>query len=93
MVIGIIQVELSIPWATSLKDKRSVVKSLKDRLRQKFNVAVAEVGANDVWQTAMLGMTTVANDPKFVRSVCDTVVSYIEQNCEAQIADFEVEVL
>lgn len=93
MVIGIIQFELSIPWAESLKDKRSVVKSLKDKIRRKFNVSVAEVGANDEWRTAMIGMATVGNETKFVQSVCDNVVRWVEENCEANVEDYEVEIL
>ena len=93
MVIGIIQFELSIPWAESLKDKRSVVKSLKDKVRRKFNVSVAEVGANDEWRTAMIGMATVGNETKFVQSVCDNVVRWVEENCEANVEDYEVEIL
>jgi len=93
MNVGIIQLELSIPWAASLKDKRQVVSSLKDKLRKKFNVAIAEVGANDAWRTAMLGAATVGNEPKFVRQVCDTVVRWIEENCEASLEDYEIEVI
>ena len=93
MVIGIIQFELSIPWAESLKDKRSVVKSLKDKVRRKFNVSVAEVGANDEWRTAMIGMATVGNETKFVQSVCDNVVRWVEENCEANVEDYEVKIL
>lgn len=93
MVIGVIQVELSIPWALSLKDKRQVIRSLKDRVRQKFNVAVAEVGANETWRSAIIGMTTVGNDPKFVREACDSVMRWIEENCEASVEDFEIEII
>jgi uncharacterized protein len=93
MIVGLIQLELSIPWAESLKDKRSVVKSLKDKLRQKFNVSVAEIGANDVHRSAMIGIAAVGNETKFVRSVCDTVVRWVEENCEASVEDYEVEIL
>jgi uncharacterized protein YlxP (DUF503 family) len=93
MFVGVIQLELSIPWAMSLKDKRQVVRSLKDRLRNTFNLAVAEVGENEAWRTAVIGMTTVGNDAKFIRSVCDKIVHWVEENCEATVEDYEVEVL
>ena len=93
MIVGIIQVELSIPWALSLKDKRQVIRSLKDKVRQKFNVSVAEVGANESWRSAIIGMATVGNEPKFVRDSCDTVMRWIEENCEASVEDFEIEII
>jgi hypothetical protein len=60
MVIGLLQVQLSIPEARSLKDKRSVLRSLKDRIRNKMNISVAEVGKQDLWQGAELAFVTVA---------------------------------
>ena len=60
--IALLTLDLFIPEAQSLKDKRRVLKSLKDRLRQNYNVSVAEVGALDKWQRAVLALTAVSND-------------------------------
>lgn len=61
-VVGVIVFELRIDHAASLKDKRQVVKSLKDRLRARFNVAVAEIDYQDIWQRAAIAAVTVSSD-------------------------------
>jgi uncharacterized protein YlxP (DUF503 family) len=71
MVVGVLRLTLYIHGASSLKDKRQVVRKVTDRLRSRFNVGVAEVGANDVWQSAVIGICAVANDHSFVNEVLD----------------------
>jgi len=62
MIIGVLQVEVRIPGAHSLKEKRSVLNSVKDQLRGRFNIAVAELDANEKWQRATVGISTVGED-------------------------------
>jgi len=62
MFIGSVVFDLHIPYANSLKSKRMVVKSFKEKLRSKFNVSVAEIGGQDTWQTAQIAVVTVAQD-------------------------------
>jgi len=71
MVVGVLRLTLYIQGASSLKDKRQVVRKVVDRLRSRFNVTVAEVGDNDVWQRAVIGIAAVANDRSFVNEVLD----------------------
>jgi uncharacterized protein len=71
MVVGILRLTLYIPGASSLKDKRQVLRKVVDRLRARFNVSVAEVGDNDIWQRAVVGICAVANDHSFVNEVLD----------------------
>lgn len=71
--IGVITFELRMDDAHSLKDKRHYVKSLKDRLRSKFNVAVAEIGDQDVWQRATVSCVTVSSDQKYAEGVLEAV--------------------
>ena len=71
MTVGLCTVELFIPDAHSLKEKRQVLQSLKTRLRDKFNLSVAEVGDQDLWQKAILGMACVANESAHVNQVLD----------------------
>jgi uncharacterized protein len=92
MVVGTLNLRLAIFEAVSLKDKRRVVKSLKDRLRSRFNVSVAEVGSLDRWQQAELGVALVANDGHFVESALDKVVAYVRQDVSASLLDYEVQV-
>ena len=69
--VGLCTVELFIPDGHSLKEKRQVLQSLKTRLRDKFNLSVAEVGDQDLWQKAILGMACVANESAHVNQVLD----------------------
>ena len=78
MVVGICTVELLIPESQSLKDKRQVLHSVKDRLRGKFNLSIAEVDGQDLWQKAVLGMACVANDGSHVEQVLEQALNVIK---------------
>lgn len=91
MVIGALRFKLAVFGATSLKDKRRVIKSLKERLIHKFNASVAEVGSLDHRQQAELGATIVGNDGAFVESCLDKMVDYIRMDRAASLVDYEVE--
>lgn len=80
MAIGVLHVELHIPAAQSLKDKRSAIKSLKDQLRAHFNVSVAELEADEKWQRASLGVAAVGEDRRYVEGYLRQVVEWIERN-------------
>ena len=77
MVVGILYMDLFIPESTSLKVKRSAIKSLKDRIRNKFNVSIAEVDHMDKWQRASLGVSVVSTDTKQVESILNNVVNLV----------------
>lgn len=93
MLIGAVQLELSIPWAESLKDKRHAIKGLKQRLHQRFNVSAAEVGDADKWRTAIIGVAAVANDAQFLQSVCQKVVNFVEEHGDTVLDDFTIEII
>ena len=94
MVIGACNVELYLPGNGSLKGKRSILKPILARLRREFNLASAEVGYNDVWQSAEIAFVTVANDPGRVHSVLERAVRWIEtHHPEVQVVDWDIEVL
>lgn len=78
MVVGVCTVELWIPESQSLKDKRRVLHSVKDRLRGKFNLSIAEVDGQDLWQKAVLGMACVANDAGHVEQVLEQALNVIK---------------
>ncbi len=67
MIIGLVTAKLSVPESRSLKDKRAVIRGLKDRIRNKLNVSVAEIGCQDKWQLAELAFVTVAADSRVVQ--------------------------
>lgn len=92
MVIGALSLKLAIFEAVTLKDKRRVVNSLKERLIGKFRVSVAEVGSLDRRQQAELGVALVANDRRFVESRLDKIVDYVRLDRSASLVDWEIEV-
>ncbi len=79
MVVGLLQVEVHLPHAQSLKDKRAVLRSLKDQLRGRFNIAVAEVEASEKWQRATLGISTLAESRVFVERLLRDVTDWLRQ--------------
>jgi uncharacterized protein YlxP (DUF503 family) len=91
MVIGTLRVKLAVFESASLKDKRRVVKSLKDRLQSRFNASVAEVGSLDHRQQAELGLAVVGNEGRFVESCLDKIVDYVRLDRSASLVDYEVE--
>ena len=93
MKIGVLRVYFMILDAHSLKEKRMVLRSLKDRLLNKFNISVAEIGSNDKWQVGELGIAAVANDGKHVNSVMDEVKKFIQMNPAIRVIETAVEVI
>jgi hypothetical protein len=93
MVIGCLQAKLSIPAAQSLKDKRMVLRSLKDRMMNKVNISVAEVDLQDVWKSAILAIVTVAAEKETVERRLSDVGDFIRSNPEIVLVDIMTEVL
>ncbi|WP_447974888.1 DUF503 domain-containing protein [Nitrospira sp. Kam-Ns4a] len=93
MIVGLCTVELFIPGSGSLKAKRQVLVSLKDRLRGKFNVSVAEVGEQDLWQKAVLGIACVANERAHVNQVLDQAVNVIRALPAVELVQVQIELL
>ena len=93
MVVGVCRVSLRLPENSSLKGKRQVLRSLTTRLRNKFNVSVAEVDDNDRWQIATIGVTCVSNDARHAREMLDRVLTFIQQTrLDAEVLDTEIDV-
>jgi uncharacterized protein YlxP (DUF503 family) len=93
MSIGLLTLEVHLPEAHSLKDKRQVLRSLKDRLRGKFNVAVAELEHQDLWQRFTVGIVTVADQPGFVEHSLQQVLEEAERLLGRALVDHQIELL
>jgi uncharacterized protein len=93
MIVGVCTIELFISDSQSLKDKRQVLHSLKDRLREKFNLSVAEVDAQDLWQKAVLGMACVANEGAHVNRVLEQALNLIRSMPAVEIVRTRMELL
>ena len=91
MVVGVLRVRLGVFEALSLKDKRRVVKSLKDRLSARHNVSVAEIDDLDHRQAATLGVAMVSNDGRFVESALAKIVDEIRLFGRASLLDYDIE--
>jgi uncharacterized protein len=93
MVVGLCTVELHIPEAQSLKGKRQVLKSLTARLRNRFNVTVAELDEQDLWQKAILGIACIANEAGVVNRTLDQVLNVIRGNPSIHLLRSHIELL
>jgi uncharacterized protein YlxP (DUF503 family) len=93
MIVGVCTVELYLPDGHSLKDKRQILSSLKERIRGKFNVSVAEVGEQDLWQKAILGIACVANEGAHVNQVLDQVLNVIRSVPPVELVQSRIELL
>jgi len=80
MPVGLLTLELHIPDAQSLKDKRQVLRSLKERLRREFNVAVAELDFQDTWQRSVVGVVTLGNEEHHVQDSLQKVLAEADRN-------------
>lgn len=94
MVVGVLRFVLQIPSAGSLKGKRHVLRKVLDSVRARFNVSIAEVADNDLWQKATIGVAAVGNDRAFVNEVLDKVLHTVEERgVEADVISHELEIL
>ena len=91
MHIGVCKIRLRIPDSHSLKAKRRVVKSLIARLKNRFNIAIAEVEALDAHQVAILAAVSVSNDVVHLNKIISHVVTFVEENIDAELVDYETE--
>jgi len=93
MFVGIFQVELLLPQSQSLKDKRLVLNSVKSRIGNQFNVSIAEVDQNELWQRATLGMSLVANERKFVDQVFNKILNLLDGEHQLEVIQHQLEVV
>ena len=93
MKIGLLRIHFHIAEAQSLKQKRQVMRSIKDRLRNQFNVAVAEIGSNDLWQIGELAVVTVANEHRFVDSMLQKINNFFEEQLPIRVIEGRIEIL
>ncbi len=86
-------VELHLPDVGSLKDKRHVLKGVKEKVRQRFEVSVAEVDHQDTWQRATLAVACVSGDSRHANEVVSKALNFIEANVDGHVIDVQIEIL
>jgi hypothetical protein len=94
MFVGVLRLALYLPEPGSLKSKRHLLRSAIDRVRAKFNVAIAEVGDNDLWQRSTVGVSAVGNDHAFVNETLDKVANFVASmhGGQLQVVDRSIEI-
>jgi len=93
MVVGVLTLELYLGEADSLKGKRKVLKSLLERLKQRFNVSAAEVGKQDSWQYATVGVSAVSGETAHMQRTLDTVARFVENHNGVEVLEISRELL
>ena len=93
MPIGLLTLEIYIPDARSLKDKRQVLRSLKDRLRQRFNIAIAELDGQETWQRSVVGVVTISADQRHLEDSLEKVANESERLLGRDLVGSSLEVL
>lgn len=91
MIVGTLEIVLLIRESHSLKSRRRVVKSLRDRIRSRFNVSVADLADQNLWQRAVLGVAVVSNDGRFVNQVLSKVLNLVESDPRVEITGHSIE--
>lgn len=93
MVIGFLSLEIYFPYSHSLKEKRKILKSFRDRVKNKFNVAFAELEYQDKWQRTMIGIVTLNSHRKPVESLLNRIITDAEQNIDGEIYNSQIHYL
>ena len=93
MTVGILQIDLFLAENQSLKEKRMILKSLKTRLRNTFNVAVSELDHHDKWQRTSIGIVSIGNEKKAIDSMLAKIVEFVERDRSVEIIDYSTELL
>tara|TARA_Y100000588_G_scaffold79524_1_gene83151 strand:+ start:217 stop:498 length:282 start_codon:yes stop_codon:yes gene_type:complete len=91
VVVMTCELDLYLPDSRSLKDKRGVLKSLKERIHNRFSVSVAEVEQNDLWQRAVLGIAVVSSAADHANEILSKTVNFVEQDLRVQLLDYSIE--
>lgn len=93
MIVGAAAVEIHVHGSQSLKQKRGVVRSISQRVRNRFKLSVAEVGGQDTWQRAVLGLAAAGSDPVRIRAVLEQAARFIEEMHLAEVLHVDVEIV
>ena len=93
MHIGVLQFTVEIPYAKSLKDKRSVIKRMRERLRRSYNISIAETDDQDEWTLATFGITAAGSDIAIVNSLLDRILNTLQDWRDATLADHRIEII
>ena len=92
MFIGVGRVEIFLPGLSSLKSKRRIIKSIKGKIRSKFNVGISEIDFLDKWQRSLIGIVAVSNDSKFLQSAFNQILNQLKEFRDINILDWNIKI-
>jgi uncharacterized protein YlxP (DUF503 family) len=93
MVIGVLTIKIYLPWVHSLKEKRSVLKSIMSKTGKRFNISIAEIDHQDTLQTIAIGIAGIAANAALADSVLDKILNFIENNSDGELIDIRREII
>ncbi len=93
MVVGTLSIRMAIRSSRSLKDKRRIIKSLKDRIRNRFNVSISEIGAQDNLKCSIIGVAMIGTDRQYVNSTLSTLINSFRFFPQIELVDYELELI
>lgn len=93
MIVGLLTLDLHIPEANSLKSKRRVIKSLIERIKNRFNVSVAEVDAQNLWQRSIIGIAYVSNETVMINKVFEKIRTHVNDTHSVELINSDMEML
>jgi len=93
MVVGVLTIDMQFPGSRSLKEKRKLLQKIIERSRARYNIAIAEISENDLWQRSRIGIVTVSNGADHIHSTLDNITNFIDNIHLGKIIDTEVELL
>ena len=93
MVVGVVKLLILISSSNNLKEKRMVLRSLKNKLRNNFNISIVEIGDHDKWQKSTLALATIGSDNARVNSIISNIINNLGKNKQIQLLDYETEMI
>jgi len=93
MRVGVLKIDLEITDSNSLKDKRMVLRGLKERICRSLNVSISEVGYDDKWQRTILGIAATSKDKQYISTMLNRVLHYVEKERTVVVLDVQMEIL
>jgi uncharacterized protein YlxP (DUF503 family) len=90
MIIGVLEIEIFIPYSTSIKEKRYIVKSIKDKVKSKYNVSIAELDYHDAWQRSKIGFACLSNSVSYINSYLMDLLKFLQQDKRFEITIYKI---
>jgi len=90
MIIGVLEIEIFIPYSTSIKEKRYIVKSIKDKVKSKYNVSIAELDYQDAWQRSKIGFACLSNSVSYINSYLMDLLKFLQEDKRFEITIYKI---